>query len=196
VVNGVDVEPLVEAELVRRVPARGLIGASTPDEVRAAWASLHTSWAATYDRVAAMPAGTSGRSVEGEWSFTQTLRHLVFVTDGWLGAVLGDRDGFHPWGIPFTDIAEFVERPEELRTDPAAEPSYDEVRIVRAGRVAHVADFLSAITAEQLEAPCRGPVWAGDDELSVARCLRVVLHEECEHLRYAQRDLDLLAAGE
>ena len=35
---------------------------------------------------AAMPRETVDVSVDGEWSFAQTLRHLVFATDVWLGA--------------------------------------------------------------------------------------------------------------
>jgi len=32
-----------------------------------------------------MPPGTVDRRVGGEWSFAQTLRHLVMATDTWLG---------------------------------------------------------------------------------------------------------------
>ena len=36
------------------------------------------------ERVNAMPAGTVDVAVGDEWSFAQTLRHLVFATDVWL----------------------------------------------------------------------------------------------------------------
>lgn len=40
-------------------------------------------------------------SVNEEWSFVQTLRHLVFAMDKWFTApILGDR--FHPIGLPNT----------------------------------------------------------------------------------------------
>lgn len=74
-VNGVDVIPLVEAELNRRFPGRADRRAGDPDGLRAAWANLERTWAATLERVAAMPAGTVDVSVGGEWSFAQTLRH-------------------------------------------------------------------------------------------------------------------------
>src|SRR5262245_43326808 len=74
-VNGVDVIPLVEAELNRRFPGRGDRRAADPDGLRAAWAALERTWAATLERVGAMPAGTADVSVDGEWSFAQTLRH-------------------------------------------------------------------------------------------------------------------------
>src|SRR5262245_65591763 len=56
-VNGVDVIPLVEAELNRRFPGRADRRAGDPDGLRAAWAKLERHWAATLERVAGMPAG-------------------------------------------------------------------------------------------------------------------------------------------
>jgi uncharacterized protein YjbI with pentapeptide repeats len=75
-VNGVDVAPLVEAELNRRFPGRADRRATTPDGLRAAWAALEHAWAAAVERAGAMPAGTVDVSVDGEWSFAQTVRHL------------------------------------------------------------------------------------------------------------------------
>src|SRR6478609_1153627 len=70
-INGVDVIPLVEAELNRRFPGRAERRAEDPDGLRAAWAALERAWAATLERVASMPAGTVNVSVRGEWSFAQ-----------------------------------------------------------------------------------------------------------------------------
>src|SRR4051812_17250309 len=75
-VNGVDVAPFVDAELNRRFPGRAGRRAADPDGLRAAWAAIEHTWAATLERVAAMPAGTVDISVDSEWSFAQTLRHL------------------------------------------------------------------------------------------------------------------------
>src|SRR5579859_370315 len=100
-INGVDVIPLVEAELNRRFPGRAGRHATDPDGLRAAWAALERTWAATLTRAAAMPAGTVDVSVDGEWSFAQTLRHLVMATDTWLGrAILGTGQPYHPIGQP------------------------------------------------------------------------------------------------
>jgi hypothetical protein len=102
-VNSVDVAPFVEAELNRRFPGRSERRAADPEGLRAAWAALERAWAATLDRVAAMPAGTVDLPVGGEWSFAQTLRHLVLATDAWLGrAILGSEQPFHPmvWRTP------------------------------------------------------------------------------------------------
>ena len=175
-VNGVEVAPLIEAEL------------------SAAWVAIRQSWAAAYERVATMPAGTADVSVAGEWSFTETLRHLVFATDAWLGAVLGSERPFHPWGLAFTEVAEFVERPDELGLDAAAAPTYAEVLELRASRAAQVADFLAEVTPERLAEDVEGPAWEHGRRLSVLRCVWVILNEECEHLRFALRDLDAQAA--
>ena len=99
-VNGVDVIPYVEAELDRRFPGRADRRADDPEGLRAAWAVLQSTWAATLDRAAAMPAGTVDVSVDGEWSFAQTLRHLVLATDTWLRrGVLEIEQPFHPLGL-------------------------------------------------------------------------------------------------
>src|SRR5215211_8843777 len=55
---GVEVAPLLEAELDRRHPERAVLRATEPADLRAGWAGLEAMWAATGERVAAMPAGT------------------------------------------------------------------------------------------------------------------------------------------
>ena len=103
-VNGVEVLPLVETELNRRFPGREGRRATDPDGLRENWAALERTWAATLERVAEMPEGTVDVSVDGEWSFAQTLRHLVLATDAWLrGAILGVAQPFHPIGQPFAE---------------------------------------------------------------------------------------------
>src|SRR5580704_14193843 len=103
-VNGVDVVPFVEAELNRRFPGRAARRAEDPDGLRAAWAAVERAWSATFARVAAMPAGTVDLAVGGEWSFAQTLRHLVLATDLWLGrAACQVEQPFHPIGLPYAD---------------------------------------------------------------------------------------------
>ena len=92
--------PFVEAELNQRFPGRAQRQAGDPDGLRAAWAALERTWAATFERAAAMRAGTVDVSVDGEWSFAQTLRHLVLATDTWLGkAILRAEQPYHPLGL-------------------------------------------------------------------------------------------------
>src|SRR3954447_3692283 len=79
-INGVEVGPLIEAELDRRHPERVLLRSTTVEGARQAWASVESMWATTVRRAAALPDADRHRSVDDEWSFVQTLRHLVFVT--------------------------------------------------------------------------------------------------------------------
>lgn len=190
-VNGVDVAPFVDAELNRRFPGRAQRRAGDPEGLRAAWAALEQAWTAALARVAAMPAGAVDVSVGGEWSFAQTLRHLVLATDAWLGgAILGIEQPFHPIGQTFREAAD-----DGLDTSifTTVTPSYTEVLEVRAGRVAMVRDFLAGVTPAELATRRPNP-WDPEHSETTLSCLRVILHEEWEHLRYAVRDLDAIEA--
>ncbi len=190
-VNGVDVIPLVEAELNRCFPGRADRRAADPDGLRAAWATLERTWAATLERVAAMPAGTVDVSVGGEWSFAQTLRHLVMATDTWLGrAILEIEQPYHPVGQP---NAGAENHGLDMSIFTTVTPSYAEVLEVRAGRVAMVRDFLATVTPEVLAATRTNP-WAPEHQETILSCLHVILDEEWEHHRYAVRDLDAIEA--
>ena len=190
-VNGVDVIPLVEAELDRRFPGRADRRAGDPDGLRAAWAMLERTWAATLERVAAMPAGTVDVSVDGEWSFAQTLRHLVMATDVWLGrAILGIEQPFHPIGEP---NAEYETDGNDMSVFTTVTPSYAEVLEVRAGHVAMVRDFLATVTAEELGEARKNP-WNPQHQETTLSCLHVIFKEEWDHHRYAVRDLEAIEA--
>jgi len=190
-VNGVDVIPLVEAELNRRFPGRADRRAGDPDGLRAAWATLERTWAATLERVAGMPAGTVDVSVGGEWSFAQTLRHLVLATDAWLGrAVLEIEQPFHPIGLTG---ASTEDDGLDMSIFAMVTPSYAEVLEVRAGRVAMVRDFLATVTSDELAVTRKHP-WDPEYQETTLSCLHVILEEEWEHHRYAVRDLDAIEA--
>jgi hypothetical protein len=189
-VNGVDVAPFVDAELNRRFPGRAQRRAEDPDGLRAAWAALEQAWASALKRAAAMPAGTVDVSVSGEWSFAQTLRHLVLATDMWLGrAVLGIGQPFHPIGLLDTGSDGGM----DMSIFASVDPPYAEVREVRAGRVAMVRNFLARVTVDELAAPRADPHDSGHRQTTLS-CLHVILMEEWEHLRFAVRDLDAIEA--
>ncbi|MEU4159983.1 DinB family protein [Actinoplanes sp. NPDC026670] len=190
-VNGVDVVPLVEAELNRRFPGRADRRATDPDGLRTAWASLEHTWAGTLARVDAMPAGTVDVSVDGEWTFAQTLRHLVLATDVWLSRTVLDLDQpFHPLGLPHRGAGE-----DGLDTSVfvTTTPAYAEVLQARAGRVAMVRDFLATVTPDTLGESHTDP-WSPANEQTTLACLHTILEEEWEHHRYAVRDLDAIGA--
>ena len=133
-----------------------------------------------------------GVSVDGEWPFDHTLRHLVLATDGWLGkAILRRPHPFHRLGVLFSEAGD---REAELGIDADATPSYEEVLEARAERMAMVRDYLAAVTSDDLAGECADP-WGGAWKPSVLECLRVIFDEEWHHHRYAVRDLDAIDAG-
>ncbi|TWE10252.1 DinB family protein [Rudaeicoccus suwonensis] len=192
VVNGIDVVPLIDAVLNERYPGRAARTARDPAGLRSAWSALERAWGAMLDRVADMPPGTVDVSVDDEWSFAQTLRHLVLATDVWLGQTILQRDqALHPIGMPF---AEYEQDGYDMSIFVTEPPSYDTVLQVRAERVAMVRDFLADVSAEQLKETRESP-WDPDYSETVLSCLHTILGEEWEHLRYAERDLDRIAAN-
>lgn len=182
-VNGIDVAPFVDAELDRRYPGRADRKAADPEGLRDAWALVERAWAGVLARVEAMPAGTVDVSVGGEWSFVQTLRHLVQATDIWLGkAIQESEQPFHPFGLECGAPASETDH-----------PPYAEVLEVRAGRVAQVRDLLATVTSDELAVTRKNPHNPDHPETTLS-CLHVILGEEWEHQRYAVRDLDAIEA--
>lgn len=188
--NGVEVAPLVDAELNRLHPERAKLRATSPDGLREAWSEVESFWGATMRRARALPRAELHLSVGGEWSFTQTLRHLIFVTDAWLRrAVLGRPAPFHPIGLP----ASFTTDAGDYGIDLAADPTFDQVAEVRAGRMAQVRAFLAEVTQGELDRvrePVPGPGWPPPAARTAIECLHVLLNEEWEHHRFAVRDLE------
>lgn len=188
-VNGIDVGPYVDAELDERFPGRVLRDAEDPPGLRAAWAAVERTWLATIERAAALPAGAVDESVDGEWSFAETLRHLVMATDTWLGrAILGAPDPYHPIGVPHS---EFGAEGRDASVFSHRTPTYTEVLAVRGGRIVAVREYLERVTEEELEEERRNP-WDESVPETVTSCLHVIMNEEWEHHRYAVRDLEVL----
>ncbi|MCG5448062.1 MULTISPECIES: DinB family protein [Micromonospora] len=186
-INGVDVVPLVEAELNRRFPGRDLRHADNPDDLRVAWAALERAWAAAVDRAVSMPEGAVDVSIDGEWSFAQTLRHLAFAADTWLGkSILRLPQPFHPLGQPH---AEYETEGFDVSIFAVEQPTFAATLELRAERQAMVRDFLVAVTPELL-AETRPAAWWPEKQVSVLHCLHVIVGEEWQHLRFALRDLD------
>jgi uncharacterized protein YjbI with pentapeptide repeats len=189
-VNGVDVAPFVDAELDRRFPGRALRRAADPDGLRAAWAAVEAAWAGTLAWVETLPPGTVDVAVDGEWTFAETLRHLVMATDTWLGrAILEAEAPYHPIGLPNAEYFSDGHDPAVFASD---QPSYDEVLAVRAEKVAQVRSLLADVTAADLEVVRRNP-WAPEYPETTLSCLHTILAEEWEHHRYAVRDLTTIA---
>jgi hypothetical protein len=200
VVNDVDVTAFVEGELDRRHPERvQLRQMRTADDHRAMWDTIERLWVETIARAGQLPEPALRLRVDDEWSFVETLRHLVMATDKWAGrAILDDPAPYHPFGLPQpgyppADAA-------ALGIDLDARPSLAEVMEVRDTRMMLVRGIVYGLTDASLERSCLrlpAPGFEGypEETWSVGRCLRVIMDEECEHRRYAVRDLTALEAG-
>jgi hypothetical protein len=190
-VNGVDVVPLVEAELDRRHPERLALRPTDVAGVLAALDVVDDLWAPTLDRVRALPEEARYERVRGEWSFVETLRHLLHVYDGWFGrAVLGETDPYHPLGL----TASFLD-PADFGIDPDLRPALDDVLAARRDRQQQVRDHVRTLDDEGLIAtlPTHGVLgFPPDEERSTLDCLRVIFDEEWAHHGFAVRDLAML----
>ena len=195
VVNGVDIAPLVDAELNRRMPDRAKMRPDDPDGFRAAWAVLERLWAGTVARARTLPEAGLHQSVDDEWSFIQTLRHLNFASAAWVGRmVLGNASPWHEWDLPWDEASGW----EGIPWDREVRPSLDEVLKVRRERQAMVGRVMASLTEDQLAATVSRtePGWPDMEDFPVKQCLRIVLKEEWEHRLYAERDLTALEAGD
>ena len=186
-VNGVDVTGYVEAELDRRHPERKGLRPHDAAGLRRAWAESIARAEATVAGARRLPANLLDERVNGEFSFIQTLRHLVFAFDRWLtGPVFGDPEPyFHPFGQTHDGA---LEGPAQ-GLDPDARPTLDEVLAVRGEQQQRMTDRLRTTTDADLHRTTASP---NGGETTVLECVHVVLNEEWWHHQYAARDLAIL----
>jgi DinB superfamily/Pentapeptide repeats (8 copies) len=195
-VNGVDVTDFVSAELDRRHPERVQFReGQTAGDVRAMWDTIERLWAQAIERAGRLPAAALNQQVNEEWSFAQTLRHLVFITDAWASrTVLDEEMPYHPLGLPqsWYPAADAA----ALGIGLTAQPGYAEILAARAGRVAVMRRIVAGLTDDSLGRPCQRSPAPGypDEERTVVDCISVVMDEEIEHYRFAVRDLAVLEA--
>jgi hypothetical protein len=188
VVNGVDIAPLVDAELNRRMPDRARMRPDDPDGFREAWAILERLWEGTVTRARTFPEAALHRSIDDEWSFIQTLRHLNFASAAWVGRmILGNASPWHQLDLPWDEAPGW----DGIPWDREARPALDEVLTVRRERQAMVRHVMESLTDEQLasEVTHTEPGWPRLENFPFKECLRIVLNEEWEHRLYAERDL-------
>jgi len=194
-INGVDVGPLITAELDRRYPERAKMRPTDPTGFREAWDIVERLWQGTVDRARRLDPELLHESVDGEWSFIETLRHLSHATDCWVRrAILGEPTPWDPLGLPFEDMPETPGMPR----DRTARPSLDTVLALRQDRMATVRRVIDEVTDESLDRmtePVDAPGWPPPGRTyPVRKCLLVILGEEWEHRLFAERDLAVLEA--
>jgi DinB superfamily len=194
VINDVDVTGFIEAELDRRHPERVQLRAvQTADDFRSMGDTVDRLWAEAVARADQLPEAARHEQVDGEWSFTQTLRHLIWITDSWASrTILDEPMPYHRLGLPQSWYP--PAQAAALGIDLAADPGYDEVLAVRAGRQEVIRRILADLSDAGLGRPCRqppAPLYPEEPE-TVGECLGVVMEEEIEHYRFAVRDLAVL----
>jgi uncharacterized protein YjbI with pentapeptide repeats len=191
-INGVDVVPLVEAELDRRYPDRAKMRPADAAGYREAWDILERLWQQTVERARRLDPGLLHERVDDEYSFIETLRHLVFATDAWIKrAILGEPSPWDPLGLPHDEMPEEIPVPR----DRTARPSLDQVLALRADRMATMRQVLASLTDAELAGmttPVTEPGYPEPESFPVRRCLGAILNEEWEHRLFAERDLGIL----
>ena len=167
---------------------------TTPAGYREAWDVVERLWADTVERASRVDPELLHESVDGEWSFIETLRHLVFATDSWIRrAILGDPSPWDPLDLPWDEMPHTPGVPR----DRAVRPSLNVVLQLRRDRMSTVGGVVDGLTDETLDGhtePVAGPGWPPSRRFPVRECLSIILNEEWEHRLYAERDLDALEA--
>lgn len=116
------------AERIRLRAEREMLRATDPEGLANAWAMIQEIWNGTVARARDLPGPVLYEQVDGEWSFVETQRHLVLVTDCWLRRMVkGIAHPYHPWGL----AGPWLTSPRQWGLDPDAHPSLSQVLDVR-----------------------------------------------------------------
>ena len=144
VINGVNVTEYVNAR-DQWYPLRSMLRPSDPEGMCTTWAALERAWANTVGRARTLPEPLLHESVDGEWSFVATVRHLVFAMDKWFtGPLLAA--AFHAIGLPNRGSADFPW--PDLNYGVA--PSASEALAVHADQAAHFRAYLASVEGSDL----------------------------------------------
>ncbi|NLJ54590.1 MAG: DinB family protein [Intrasporangiaceae bacterium] len=192
-INGVDIGPLIDAELNRRDPDRHLVfqelrESRSVEDYRKGWGVIEHRWTELIDRVRELPEGSEHRSVAGEWSLVQTLRHISYAVAAWIERVaLGVEDPFVDTDLPWDEAPADIPRP----VDRDARIALDDAVGVWRRRQQTVRDFLESLTTEDLErtVSTAGDSWPQVTDFPLAEAVHIAVTEVWEHHQFAQRDL-------
>jgi hypothetical protein len=183
VVNGVDVTDYVN-ERDEWFPLRSHLHPTIPERMREGWQMFVAAWNGTIERAQALPDAQRHARSHGEWSFVETIRHLVFGTDKWFTVPILD-GAFDPIGLPNSGSADFG----WPGLDAAADPSFEDAVAAWRERAGLLGDYLEDVAAPALMVEVDV---LENGRTAVHDCIGVVFEEHFQHLRYARRDLDRL----
>ena len=185
-IEGIKVAPPITRNQGRTLASNGLLADGT-ESLMGTWLRVVAFWADTVREARISPGDLQlTEKVNGEWSFIETLRHLVFVTDTWIGmAVLGS-EVRHPLGLP----PHFVTNGKELGLDLESKPDLATVLLARTDRQKSFESALHAV-GDDLGEPCLGPL----SDFTHLGAFQVVIAEEWFHRAFAIRDLATLTGS-
>ena len=183
-INGVDVTDFVN-EHDPWFPLRSVLRPPEPAQLGWSWAALDDAWSDAVARATALDGGRLHERVGGEWSFVETVRHLVMVLDKWFCLPVLGETSFAALALPNTGSIDFP----WPGLDRAADPSLDDALAAWRARWQRVGEHIGAMTGadldRQVEVLENGTATVGD-------CVFTVFEEHFQHLRYTTRDLALL----
>jgi len=168
-------------------PPPPVVPVPSVEAARASAAETTDRLDATMRRAASFSDDELHRSVNGEWSTVESLRHVVLVIDLWLSkVVLGEQDPFHPMALPPTFMPPTL---PGSSIDPGARPTFGEACEVVRGRLATVRRAVDDLTPEDLDRPVKAHAE------TVGGALSVLFVEMAAHDRFVNRDLDIIEAA-
>lgn len=163
---------------------RSQLHPTEPENMRRGWQAFLTAWSGAIKRARTLPEDQRHASVDGEWSFVKTIRHLVFATDKWFTVPILD-GAFDPIGLPNSGSA----GSGWPGIDELADPTFEDAAEVWQDRWGLLRDHLVDIEPADLEVDV---VVLENGATAVHDCIGVVFEEHFQHLRYATRDLGQL----
>lgn len=186
VVNGVDVTAFVN-ERDPWYPLRGMLRPASPADMKATWVEIEATWAVTVGIATALGEPALHESVNDEFTFVESMRHLIFATDKWFTAPILE-EPIHPIGLPNRGSLDFPFPGLQLHL----KPTLAETMAVRADRMARVREFIETVSADDFD---RSIDVLENGPHPLLECLYTVFEEEFWHHRYVHRDLAILAAA-
>ena len=191
--NGIEVAPLIEAEIERLHPVlKQLRTLRTADELRANLETAFGIWDALLDRASALDESVLHERVDDEWSFVETLRHLIYATDCWFRHVVLDLpEPFHALALSHSEAHGM-----DPGIDLDASPSLAETLAVWRANQDELRRFAADVTDDDLArtyaATTPGHPYG---KHSVRTVFWVIGNELYWHSTYAERDLNALTTS-